>query len=90
MFVSEVALNSTVQPLTALNNREDFDAECSQLNTNRKMNDKNLKPENGLVNLVTHYQKMFDREENTPYYNPNDYQKAKRKFVKYSLNKRSM
>lgn len=62
----------------------------AQLSTNQKMSDKNMKPENGLVNLVTYYQNMFDREENIHYYSPDDYQNAKRKFVKYSLKSRAI
>ena len=62
----------------------------ARLSTNQKMSDKNMKPGNGLVNLVTYYQNMFDREENIHYYSPDDYQNAKRKFVKYSLKSRAI
>jgi hypothetical protein len=48
-----------------------------------------LKCENGLQNLVTYYQNLFDREENLNHYSPDDYQNAKRNFVKYSLNIRA-
>ena len=59
---------------------------AAQLKTRRKMSDnKDMEPENGLVNLVRYYQNMFDREENILYYSPDNYQNAKRKFVKYSL-----
>ncbi|MFT5729516.1 MAG: hypothetical protein ACI8PB_003687 [Desulforhopalus sp.] len=62
---------------------------AAQLNTNRKISDnKNMEPENGLVNLVRYYQNIFDREENILYYSPENYQNAKRKFVKYSLKSR--
>jgi sugar phosphate permease len=44
--------------------------------------------ENGLQKLVTYYQKLFDRKENRDHYSPEDYQNAKRRFVKYLLKNR--
>ncbi len=58
--------------------------------TKPQVNDGILKSENGLQNLVTHYQNLFDTKENVDYYSPNDYQNAKRNFVKYMLEKRAM
>ena len=55
-----------------------------------KMNDKDEKSENGLLNLVVYYQNLFDRDENINHYSSNDYQNAKRKFVKYSLKNRKI
>lgn len=43
---------------------------------------------NGLSSLVEYYQNLFEREENIDYYNPDDYQNAKRKFVKFMVNTR--
>lgn len=45
--------------------------------------------QNGLKNLVEHYQKMFDTRENLDHYSPIDYQNAKRNFVKYLLETRA-
>ncbi|TKB26557.1 hypothetical protein FCL47_09090 [Desulfopila sp. IMCC35006] len=53
-------------------------------------NDKDLRCENGLHNLVAYYQKLFDIKENIDHYSPSDYQNAKRIFVKYLLEKRAM
>ncbi len=44
--------------------------------------------EHGLENLVAYYKKMFDRKENLDHYSPDDYQNARRSFVKYSLKNR--
>ncbi|MFT5727112.1 MAG: hypothetical protein ACI8PB_001244 [Desulforhopalus sp.] len=55
-----------------------------------KVNDKDEKSENGLLNLVVYYQNLFDRDENINHYSSNDYQNAKRKFVKYSLKNRKI
>jgi hypothetical protein len=55
-----------------------------------KVNDKDEKSENGLLNLVVYYQNLFDRDENVNHYSSNDYQNAKRKFVKYSLKNRKI
>ncbi|TKB06365.1 hypothetical protein [Desulforhopalus sp. IMCC35007] len=41
--------------------------------------------ENGLQRLVAYYQNFFDRDENLKHYSPDDYQNARRKFVKYQL-----
>lgn len=46
--------------------------------------------ENGLQNLVAYYQSLFDRDENLNHYSADDYQNAKRKFVKYLLHTRAM
>ena len=46
--------------------------------------------ENGLQNLVMYYQSLFDRDENLNHYSADDYQSAKRKFVKYLLDTRAM
>lgn len=54
------------------------------------LNDKPLNSENGLQGLVAYYQNLFDREENFNYYSPDDFQNAKRKFVKYLLNNRAI
>jgi hypothetical protein len=53
-----------------------------------QMVDNNKKNENGLEKLVVHYQSLFEIEENYNYYSRNEYQNAKRKFVKYLLNNR--
>lgn len=53
-----------------------------------EISDKNLKSDNGLQNLIKYYKNIFDREENIYYYSPDDYQNAKRKFVKYLLKNR--
>ncbi len=53
-----------------------------------ELDDKDLKSENGLQNLVKYYKNIFETEENIYYYNADDYQNAKRKFVKYLLKKR--
>lgn len=45
---------------------------------------------NGLQNLVAYYQDLFATEENFKHYSPDDYQNAKRKFVKFQLNNRGM
>ncbi len=53
-------------------------------------NDRDLKNENGLQNVVAHYQKLFDVKENVDHYNSSDYQNAKRSFVKYLLKNRAI
>jgi len=53
-------------------------------------NDRDLKNENGLQSLVAYYQKLFDIKENLDHYNPDDYQNAKRSFVKYLLKNRTI
>jgi hypothetical protein len=55
-----------------------------------RIKDKNPKIESGLQNLVAHYQDLFDRDENINHYSPEDYQNAKRKFVKYLLQNREI
>lgn len=46
------------------------------------------KHENGLHNLAVYYQSLFDIEENIKYYSKNEYQNAKRQFVKYLMDNR--
>ncbi len=58
--------------------------------TRLQVNDRVLKSENGLQNLVEYYQKLFNTKENVDHYNPSDYQNAKRNFVKYLLEKRAI
>ena len=58
--------------------------------TKPQLNDRVLKSENGLQNLVEYYQKLFDTKENVDHYNSSDYQNAKRNFVKYLLEKRAI
>lgn len=58
--------------------------------TKPEANDRDLKNENGLPNLVAYYQKLFDIKENVDHYSPSDYQNAKRSFVKYLLEKRAV
>ena len=58
--------------------------------TKPQMIDNNKMSENGLQRLVIHYQSLFDIEENYNYYSRNEYQNAKRKFVKYLLNNRAL
>ncbi len=58
--------------------------------TKPQVNDRVLKSENGLQNLVEYYQKLFDTKENVDHYSPSDYQNAKRNFVKYLLEKRAI
>lgn len=58
--------------------------------TKPKTNDRDLKSENGLRNLVAHYQSLFDITENVNHYSPTDFQDAKRSFVKYLLKRRAI
>ena len=58
--------------------------------TSRKMPGKDVEKENGLRSLAAYYQSLFDIEENFNYYSSNEYQKAKRKFVKYLMNNRAL
>lgn len=58
--------------------------------TKPMMKGKDVKNENGLQSLVAYYQNLFDREENFNHYSPDDYQNAKRNFVKYLLKKRAI
>jgi hypothetical protein len=53
-----------------------------------KMIDRTNKGENGLQNLVVYYRTLFDIEENINHYSRKEYQNAKRKFVKYSMENR--
>ena len=58
--------------------------------TRLEVNDKEMKSENGLQNLVAYYQKLFDIQENVDHYSPTDFQNAKRSFVKYLLKNRPL
>lgn len=58
--------------------------------TDLRKDEKDSKPTNGLQNLVAYYQSLFDREENIDHYSPDDYQNARRKFVKYLLHNRAI
>lgn len=55
-----------------------------------KKKEKNLKPANGIENLVSYYESLFDIEENVNHYSAEDYQNAKRKFVKHLLQTRTL
>jgi hypothetical protein len=59
-------------------------------NTKSQANYREGQSENGLQNLVAYYQKLFDRKENLDHYSPEDYQNAKRRFVKYLLKNRGI
>lgn len=50
---------------------------------------KDLKRETGLQKLAAYYQSLFEIEENVNYYSNDEYQNAKRKFVKYLMNNRA-
>ena len=54
------------------------------------MTGKDARSENGLQNLAVYYQSLFDIEENFNHYSWNDYQNAKRKFVKYLMKSRAV
>ena len=54
----------------------------------RQNNYQAIDQDNGLQNLVAYYQSLFDREENIFHYSPDDYQNARRKYVKYLLKNR--
>lgn len=55
-----------------------------------KLIDKTNKDENGLQKLAVYYQSLFEIEENINYYSRNEYQNAKRKFVKYLMKNREI
>jgi len=55
-----------------------------------KMTDKDIRNESGLQKLAAYYQSLFDIEENFNYYSTDEYQNAKRKFVKYLMNNRAL
>ncbi len=57
----------------------------TETTTKPKMIGNDVKIENGLQSLVAYYQSLFDIEENLNYYSSNEYQNAKRKFVKYFM-----
>ena len=54
------------------------------------MTDKDIRNESGLQKLAAYYQSLFDIEENFNYYSTDEYQNAKRKFVKYLMNNRAL
>lgn len=58
--------------------------------TKPKMAGKDIKIETGLQRLATYYQSLFDIEENFNHYSKDEYQNAKRKFVKYLMNNRAL
>ena len=53
-----------------------------------KIISKIVKSENGLQSLVAYYKDLFEIEENYNHYSRNDYQNAKRKFVKHLMKSR--
>jgi hypothetical protein len=58
--------------------------------TNLGVSSNNEKNDNGLQILAIHYQALFEIEENINYYSCNDYQSAKRKFMKYLMKSRAV
>ena len=58
--------------------------------TELKIPGKDVRNENGLQSLAAYYQSLFDIEENFNHYNRNEYQNAKRMFVKYLMNNRAL
>jgi hypothetical protein len=54
------------------------------------MTGKEGKRKSGLQNLAAYYQSLFDIDENFYYYSSDDYQNAKRKFVKYLMKHRAV
>jgi hypothetical protein len=48
----------------------------------------NARGENGLQSLTEYYQELFDIEENINHYSQDEYQNARRKFVKYFITNR--
>jgi hypothetical protein len=55
-----------------------------------KMTGKDGKRKSGLQNLAAYYQGLFDIDENFDHYSSDDYQNAKRKFVKYHMKHRKV
>ena len=55
-----------------------------------KKTGRNARTESGLQSLTIYYQSLFDIEENFNHYSWNDYQNAKRKFVKYLMKSRAV
>ena len=55
-----------------------------------KMTEKDVKNESGLQKLAAYYQSLFEIEENYNYYSTDEYQNAKRKFVKYLMLNRAL
>ena len=55
-----------------------------------RMTENNSKGANSLQHLAEYYQSLFDIEENFNYYSSDEYQIAKRKFVKYLMNNRKL
>ncbi len=62
----------------------------SETTAKTKMVNKTNKNENGLQKLAIYYQSLFDIEENLNYYGKEEYQNAKRKFVKHLMDNRRM
>jgi len=62
----------------------------TEISMNPRMIDTDTRDENGLQILAMYYQSLFDIEENLNYYSWNDYQSAKRKFVKYLMKSRTV
>ena len=60
----------------------------SEATLRSKTSNNNHKSENGLQQLAEYYQSLFDIEENFNYYSKNEYQNAKRKYVKYLMDNR--
>ena len=52
------------------------------------MTGKDGKRKSGLQSLAAYYQSLFDIDENFYHYSSDDYQNAKRKFVKYHMKHR--
>ncbi len=53
-----------------------------------KLENRANKGQNGLQKLAAYYQSLFDIEENLNYYGKEEFQSAKRKFVKHLMNSR--
>ncbi len=81
-MIMQGGVGRTVNPMNRL--------KIIKATTKPKRSATNLKNENGLQNLVAYYQDLFKREENLKHYSPDDYQNAKRNFVKYSLSTRNI
>ena len=62
----------------------------SKATSRPRMTDNNSRGANSLQQLAEYYQSLFDIEENYNYYSSNEYQIAKRKFVKYLMNSRNV
>ncbi len=49
-----------------------------------------IRRNHGLENLAIFYQRLFEIEENVHHYNQEDFRTAKRKFVKYLMDHRTL